>query len=341
MSHIASSAPEAATGMSEFPVRFDEHTVVPDPRTSAAVKAALVPLGFHEDDNSVFFAKSLEYTQAAAYQRPIPPMAADRLVPTDSETPEWADSITYEIYDMVGMAKIISSYADDLPRSDVRGVEKVVPVKTIGTSYGYTTKDLRTALANRSNLPVLRAESARIHVARKENSLKVKGDLTYNMFGIVNHPNISLLSATAVWSLVGTTGDTIVDDVNRLLNSIITQSNGAHTATVLGMASITRSILATKRMTGAAQTPVIEFLRQQYPELEMVVVEELRGQGAGGTHMLFAAERSATNYHYKAVMPFRQQPPQARNLEFVIPCEARSAGLVVMQPLALAVMGGL
>lgn len=331
---------DAAAGASELPVRFDEHQVALDPRTHAAVKVALPALGFHEDDNSVFFAKSLEYSMAQTYQRPIPAMAADRLVPTDTETPEWAESVSYEIYDTVGMAKIIAAYSDDLPRADIRGVERVVPVVTLGNSYGYTTKDLRTALNNRSNLPVLRAVAARTHVARKENSLKVRGDAAHGMFGIVNHPNISAVApTTGSWGTA--TGDQIVDDLNKLVNAVTTQSNGTHTPNRLGVSSLTRSRMATKRMSGAAQTTVMAFFRDQFPEIEIVVVEELRGQGAAGTEVAFCAEMNATNYHYKAVMPFRQHPPQARNLEFVVPCEARTAGLVVMQPLSMAMMGGL
>jgi hypothetical protein len=321
-------------------VRFDEHHVALDPSLHAATRVALPQLGFHEDDNSVFFAKSLEYSMAQTYQRPIPAMAADRLVPTDNETPEWADSVSYEIYDTVGMAKIIAAYSDDLPRADIRGVEKVVPVVTLGNSYGYTTKDLRTALNNRTNLPTLRAVAARTHVARKENSLKVRGDTAHGMYGIINHPNVSAVTpVTGAWGTA--TGDQMVDDLNKLVNAIITQSNGTHSPSVLGVSSLTRSRMATKRMSGAQQTTVLAFFRDQFPEIEVVVVEELRGQGAGATEIVFCAERNATNYHYKAVMPFRQHPPQARNLEFVVPCEARTAGLVVMQPLSMATMGGL
>jgi hypothetical protein len=340
MSYIAPSAPEAPAGMSDLPVRFDENQVALNPRTHAAARVALPQLGFHEDDNSVFFAKALEYSMAQTYQRPIPAMAADRLVPTDNETPEWAESVSYEVYDIVGMAKIIAAYSDDLPRADIRGVEKVVPVVTLGNSFGYTTKDLRTALNNRTNLPVLRAVAARTHVARKENSLKIRGDSAHGMFGIINHPNIPVVTpVTGTWGTA--TGDQIVDDLNKLVNAIVTQSNGTHTPSVLGVSSLTRSRMATKRMSGAQQTTVMQFFREQFPEIDIVVVEELRGQGAAGSEIVFAAERNATNYHYKAVMPFRQHPPQARNLEFVVPCEARTAGLVVMQPLATATMGAL
>lgn len=339
MSYIAPSAPEAQAGVSDLPVRFDEHQVALDPSTHAATRVALPQLGFHEDDNSVFFAKALEFSMAQAYQRPIPAMSADRLVPVDNETPEWADSVSYEIYDTVGMAKIIAAYSDDLPRADIRGVEKVVPVVTLGNSFGYTTKDLRTALNNRTNLPVLRAVAARTHVARKENSLKIRGDTAYGMFGLINHPNITdVAQVTGNWGTA--TGDQIVDDLNALINAIITQSNGTHTPNRLGVSSLTRSRMATKRMSGAQQTTVMQFFREQFPEIDIVVVEELRAQGAAGSEVVIAAEMNATNYHYKAAMPFRQHPPQARNLEFVVPCEARTAGLVVMQPLSLAKMDG-
>ena len=58
-------------------------------------------------------------------------------------------------------------------------------------------------------------------------------------------------------------------------------------------------------------------------------------------NMMFAAERDVNNYYYDQVMGFTQYPPQARNLEMVVPCEARAAGLIVVRPLAMATMGGL
>ena len=40
-------------------------------------------------------------------------------------------------------------------------------------------------------------------------------------------------------------------------------------------------------------------------------------------------------------MPFTQYAPQARNLEFVVPCESRTAGVIVYYPLSMCIMTGI
>ena len=328
-------------GLEDFPTRFDENWTNYDAVDQAALRHVLPGLGFNEDDNTVYFARALDYVKARAYTRLLPPLAGDKLVPTATDTPAWASSVTYRVYDEVGMAKIIANYADDLPRVDVRGKEVTVPVRGIGDSYGYNTQDLRVALANRTGLPTLRADTARKAVQRKENSLKIRGDLPYLMYGITNHPNISLaVPTTGNWGAVATTGDQMLADVNVLINAVVNQSNGLHTPNVIGMTNIKRAQLATKRLSGAAQIPVLNAVHDQYPSLNIVVAQEMKGAGANGGDLLFAAEYDVDNYYYDQAMPFEQHPPQARNLEFVVNCEARAAGLIMVRPLCAATMEG-
>lgn len=333
-------ATENLDSVAEIPARFDSSWVNYDQQDYDSLRTALPTLGVNFDDNGIYFARALDYVKARTYTRLLPEMSGDRLVPTSTDTPASAVSVTYQVYDAVGMAKIISNYADDLPRADVRARELSVVVRGIGDSYGYTQQDLRAALATGSNLPGRKADAARAAVARKENSLKIKGDLDYGMYGLTNHPNIPAVTAvTGLWTTA--TGDQIVADVTALVNAVINQSSGIHTPNVLALSNQSRAALFSKRMSGAAQMIAGEAIRAQYPNLEIVVAQEFFGAGAGGTNMAFVAERDIDNYYYDQAMPFTQYPPQARNLEMVVPCEARAAGLIVVRPLSMATMGGL
>lgn len=324
----------------EIPARFDSSWVNYDAQDYESLRNALPTLGVNFDDNGIYFARALDYVKARIYTRLLPPLSGDKLVPTSTDTPSSAVSVSYHVWDTVGMAKIIANYADDLPRADVRARELSVIVRGIGDSYGYNQQDLRAALATGSNLPGRKGDAARAAVARKENSLKIKGDLDYGMYGLINHPNIPTVSPpTGTWSTA--TGDQIVADVTALVNAVINQSSGIHMPNVLAMSNQSRSALFSKRMSGAAQMIAGDAIRAQYPNLEFIVAQEFFGVGAGGTNMAFAAERDIDNYYYDQAMAFTQYPPQARNLEMVIPCEARAAGLIVVRPLSMATMGGL
>ena len=92
------------------------------------------------EDAAVFFARELDYIKSQTYDRLYPEFTALTLFPVTHEVPEGAETVTYYSYDKTGMAKIISNYATDLPRVDVKGEPTTVPVKSIGDSYGYSVR---------------------------------------------------------------------------------------------------------------------------------------------------------------------------------------------------------
>jgi hypothetical protein len=97
------------------------------------LECAALRNNFHEDADTIFLARQLDYVRAQTYDRQLPATNADALVPDDTSIPEYAESVTQYAYDMVGMAKVISNYADDLPRADVRSTSRSVSVRTLGT----------------------------------------------------------------------------------------------------------------------------------------------------------------------------------------------------------------
>jgi len=80
------------------------------------------------EDAGIFFAEQLNYVRTRLYERKSPAMRAFDMVPVSTEIPEWAETVTQRSYDAVGIAKVISNYADDLPRADVMASETIVKV---------------------------------------------------------------------------------------------------------------------------------------------------------------------------------------------------------------------
>ena len=321
-------------GLEDFPARFDGTWTNFDQDDLAAIQVALPALGLRADDVGPMVARQLDYVKARTYSRQLPPMSGDTLVPTESDVPEGAETIVTKIFDEIGMAKVIANYADDLPRVDVRGREVATPIRTIGDAYGYTQQDLRASAFSGVGLPASRAAAARRAVAQEGNRIKFRGEPVYGLYGILTHPNVPTVVATnGDWANVATTGDEIVTDVIALVESVTTQSNGNHSVTRVGMDNVRAAAMRTKRLDADKTVTAGAFLREMYPNVQWVVAQEL-----GAT--VFAAEFDPTNYRYEQVMDFVQHPPQARGLEFVVPCEARTGGVVVSYPLALAKMTG-
>ena len=133
----------------------------------------------HFDANeSIFFARELEHIKTKTYDKKFAALTATSVIPVSNEVNPGAESITYYQYEPTGMAKIISNYATDLPRADVKGKPFTSVVKGIGSSYGYSIQDVRAARmagkpleqrkANAARLAIDQFQSTRPHGARRQ-----------------------------------------------------------------------------------------------------------------------------------------------------------------------------
>jgi hypothetical protein len=285
------------------------------------------------EDEGIIAARQLDYVKARTYDRKLPVMRALELVPTSSDTPEWAETITYRSFDMVGMAKIIANYADDLPRVDVSGKETTVPVRTLGDSYGYNINELLASTALGARLPERKAVAARRAIEVKQNQIAMVGDSQYGLYGITNHPNIGTTSGlTGNWAAAGTTAAQIVADVDILYAAVTTQSKDVHTPNRLAIPSIALAAMKRKYVADTGGKSAYTVVRENYPDLQIIGMAELAD--VGGSSLTIIGEFSEENASLELVMPFNQLPAQPRNLEFVVPCLARTGGVSVHYPLA-------
>ena len=75
-----------------------------------------------------------------------------------------------------------------------------------------------------------------------------------------------------------------------------------------------------------ANNPYIRNIDQWY---------RLDGAGAGGKNRGIVYKRDPMVLEGVVPLDFEQLPPQARNLEFVVPCQARCGGVKIYQPSAM------
>jgi hypothetical protein len=286
--------------------------------------------------NSLFLARQLDYVKARVYTRKFPAMNADLLVPDATDTPEWAETITVQTWDQVGMAKIIANYADDLPRADVRTVVRLVGVKTLGDSYGYNVNEIRASRAIGAGLDVRKADAARRAMEIKLAKIKMIGDADFGLNGLFTMPNIPevILPNPGPWDVL--TGDQIYANLNAMSFAYQAQTYGTHTANFLALAPMAYNSAATKFI-GAPGTTLITALQQwqvMNPGVAVHNVIECMGAAATGQDVALLYENSPDNLSHEYVMPFSQLPPEVRNLEIITNCMARSGGVNIYYPLA-------
>lgn len=307
---------------------------------------AIESTGRLDANESIFFARQLEYIRPKAYDVKRAPLAAMALFPIDTSANPGANTITYYQYDTVGMAKIIANYADDLPRADVLGKEFTSPIRGIGDSYGYSMQEIRAAQFAGTDLSSKKQAAARRAHDEKINQLAWAGDTVSGLPGLLSNANIPGVTIAAdgtgsskLWSTK--TGDQIVRDMNAIANAVFTQSKGIHRPNELWIPLNQYAFIAGKRMETGTDTTVLDFFLANNPFIQRVVpVLELastaNGGSAGATDIAIAVENSIDNYQMNLPMMFLQHAPQPRNLEFVIPCESRFGGVTIEYPLAFA-----
>lgn len=298
----------------------------------------IVRQNFREDADSIFLARQLDYVRAQTYDRQLPAMNADRLCPDDTSVPEWAETVTQYMFDQVGMAKVISNYADDLPRADVRALARQVTVRTLGDSYGYNINELRASRATGMGLDARKANAARRSMDLKIAAIKMVGDAQYGLFGILNNPNIPtyVMANPGDWATL--TGDQILANMLGMVVAYQLQTKGVHIPDHLELAPKAYNAAASKFITAAGTaTPItpMQWFNANYPSITVENIWELQGAGTGGKDLALLYERNVDNFAHLYVMPFTQLPPEARNLEIVTDCMAKSGGVVIYYPLAL------
>lgn len=299
------------------------------------------------DADGVALGRELDYVKSRAYDVKYTELSGMRVVPVTRDVPVWAESYTYRMWDEVGYAKIISNYADDLPRVDIYGKEFTARVRTIGDAYGYNLQEMRATAHMGIPLDTRRATAARRAQDRKLNNIIWTGDADYGMQGVLTHPNLTHATAS-VKAAGGTawdkaTGLEMYTDVANAINGVAERSQEIHRTNrvVLTSRRLTRLQQTFLQIEGSGALTVFAAIQQNFPGVTFDTAYELVGKAAGGTDMMIAGDFDADNLSHEMVEDFNQLAAQARNLEWVVNCISRTGGVNVRFPMAYTIVEGI
>ena len=313
--------------------------------------------GFRGDaeTGSMYFARELEHKKNRSFDVTKAPLRAFNLIPTDFTADRGAKTIVYEQYDMTGMAKIISNYADDLPRVDVSGKEFVARIKVVGDAYGYNAEDIRNAQAAGKSIDQRKAEAAVRKMREEWNRIAFYGDAEHGLQGWLTNDNIPA-DAVANDGTGDATGwdtktpDQILRDMNDLANGIVERTNGAEQPDTLVLPIEKYTKITTTNAGTGTDTTIAEYFLRNNPFIEGIewsneITAANRAKFMEADpftgEIMIAYRRSADAFTLEIPMLFQQRPPQERNLEFIINCESKIAGVLVYYPLSMAIGEGI
>lgn len=298
--------------------------------------------GKFKEDDALFIAQELNYIRARALEVEHSPLNSFRVFPQDTDVPPGAETALTMVYDSVGMAKIVADYGDDLPRAEAVATAIPSKVVTVADSYGYNYVELEHARLANVNLEARKALSARRGIDLKLNNIAWYGDAEAGLTGFLGNANIANVvipaDGTGSSKLFSTkTPDQIIRDMNSLINEVNVNTNGVEMPDTVLLAPAVYDILESTPKSQYSDRTILEFLRGAHPEItRWLKIGELTGAGTGATDMIVAGVFRPEYIRMESPVRFDQLPVQYRNLEYVVPCVARTLGVTVNVPVCFA-----
>lgn len=315
------------------------------------MRTSLTKLKSRKMDNldaseNAFFSRQLELVKTRTYDRKYPNLQARSFVPLDPELDNAVETIRLRSYTRVGIARLIASYADDLPRADVKTDDQIFSVRSIGTSYGYNLQEIRASQRAGTNIDQKKAAAARRATEVVIDRILALGDAPSGLTGLLNVPNALVYTvpadgtgSSALWT--AKTSALIVRDMVGICEFIVNQTAEVEAPNMLLLPRPQFTQIRTQRFDSNSDKTILQWFQAQYPGVSVNPWYRMTGAGAGGTQRMMAYTMSPDHMQGAVPQEFEQLPVQERNLEFVVPCHARVGGVQCYYPLSVAYGDGI
>jgi hypothetical protein len=299
-------------------------------------------------DGAVFFARQLEHVLARSIDVVYADLVARDLFPVNSEAGPGATSITYQVFDKLGMAKIITAYAQDLPRADISGKEVNQKIRSVGISYGWNRDEIEHARFSGTPIDTKRSDAARRATAETEEEIAWGGDAASGLVGLLSNPNIPNTNTTAgsVWTAA--TPAEILADINNTFTTMHADTLMKEQADTLLLPVAQYNYIATTPRSDQSDMSILSWLVANSPFLgstaNVVPVNRLNNGGVGagdGADMFIIYKKDPMKLELHIPQELEFFPPQERGLELVVPGRSRIAGTIVYYPLSVAFTYGI
>ncbi len=317
------------------------------------LQLALATIGLRFDANdakqdakfTAILERQLEFVKTRTYDIRYPEMKARQFIPVNNDVDTGAETITYRQWDMIGMAQIIANYGDDLPLIDALVEEFEQKVQGLGAAYEWSIQDLRRSAMAGASLDQRRARAARRSIEQQIENIAALGNTKAGLVGMAKNANVPLVTPdTGTWTSA-TAGSLMIADLMKLSSSIVTTNKETFMPDTLILDIGRYNLLATTRVstTGDTNTTALEgFLRSNPWVTTVATWNKLANANAtdNGPRAV-CYKRDAEVLTLEIPQEFEQFPPQAKNLSFLVAVHARTGGVIVYYPIAMAYMDGL
>ena len=251
---------------------------------------------------------------------------ARTFLPKASDIASSASVYSYKVNDRTGSALIGGNGADDAPQVEVSTEEVLGKVLPVRASYGYEINEIREAVRVGTPLSARKQSAARDIIERGIDSMLFDGAGVTGVTGVSNAPSVNSIALT-LWDQA-TPVDTIVGDLNNLVNEVAEQSAQEFMVDCILLPLEQFNVINTKFVGVDNTVTILAAFLANHPGLAIKPWHKLSAQ---------AIAFQMTSDVVEAIIPqeFEQIAPQARNMKFIVNCQARCGGVAVYQPLGM------
>jgi len=320
------------------------------------VRDSLVAQGVVDAGEGFFLAGELTQKMTELYELKFPELLADRCIPRAAGLDAWAEMVKFQTLTEYGIAKMIHTWADDIPLADVAISEESGLVKKWALGYGWNFEELQQAARVGRPLEMLRAQATKKGIERARDDVAWFGAPEGNVPGFLTNPNIGRGVAAAtgtgpstLWSTK--TGANIVLDFKTAFAAMEAATHGTEIPNTVIIASTCWAELAYKFIDTASTRTVLSFLQETYPGVEFIPVWNLNAipaakdptlLGTGNSrNCMVLYRRDPMNLRQMVNLPFYQLPPFYNGTSYLIKCLARMGGTDVRYPLSVYKVEGI
>lgn len=303
----------------------------------------IVPEIRKDDKLAAFLEQELQAVEAKMYRVQYMDLRARKFIPLKGDVPAGAETWAYNVWDVFAEAQWHANYANGIPTTAVRREKVIGKIEGLIAGYAYSTQDLRAAAMAGVGLDTELASAAMAAIERKIDRAAALGDSARGFIGAVNHPNPTLLTATASWALAGTSTDTILADLMRLVKQMRTDTSEVLSPDTLLLPTAAYDAIATRLLNTAnsnGDTVLSAFIKTNPWVKSVESWPRLNAAGVGGVGRAMCYKKDLDVLGMVVPLEALQHAPQQNALNYHVPIEARFGGSFIRQAKGVTYMDG-
>ncbi len=291
----------------------------------------------------VFLARQLEQVLPKLYQKRYPALRYGNgdLLPVSVDLESGADSVIEQFAERVGEASTIADQVDDIPVADANINETRYPVIVKASALRYSVRELQAAQKGGRDIRGLRMMSARAAIEESINRVAAFGDSKNGLTGLLNDPNVPVLTETAdLYNTSTVTADNLVELLTGYVSKIVDSTSLTEEPSTMLVPIKLHERMTNTRLPNSPQT-VKQFILENNTWIkEIIPSHELRsdnlekyGVNSGGTNkdaiLIYPKNPDVVHRSSESLTVL---PPQIRGLNWLVIMYVATTGAIYHYP---------